>query len=248
LTTRASGEDGALPGRTQIRRVRERLGAVSADCGDRFPWRKETDPFAILLAEVLLQRTTGPHLAPRFGAILSAVPSPQALATMDPEQLGHIVSGLGLRKRVPVLIRLGKELTTIHRGRVPRSRQHLMRLPGVGRYTAAAVRCFAYAYREPIVDIGVARVLRRAFSIPQAGRINDDDQLWRVARRLMGRRSPRRHNLELLTVAQTFCRSNPACGGCPLSGCCAFARSARRPLPASWVARDASHFGQKAGF
>lgn len=205
-----------------IRKLRAALDCVQFDSGLRYPWRMQSDPFAILLAEVLLQRTTGSHVARAYSAILRVAPTPTSFAAMDPTDLARMVSCLGLRKRVPVLSALAKSIIDRHGGIVPSQLDALMGLPGVGRYTAAAVRCFAFGLSEPLVDIGIGRVLRRALGLDDSGRrINEDQALWRMATRLLGRRNARSHNLALLAVANDFCKAKPKCSGCPLNGVCA---------------------------
>jgi A/G-specific adenine glycosylase len=206
----------------QVRRFRKVIDRVVYDDGERFPWRRTRSPFQLLLAEVLLQRTTGSHVLAAYEELVRQAPTASSLAAIPETKLASSVRRLGLNKRVPVLARLGQELVRRHRGRVPRPLEELMALPGVGRYTASAVRCFAFGQHEPIVDSGIARVLRRTFDLPLGRRVTADRELWEFADRLLGKRNARRHNLALLTIAQTYCRARPKCPPCPLVRVCAF--------------------------
>lgn len=200
------------------------LRSVDVDAGDLFPWRASRDPYVILLAEVLLQRTRGPNVAKHFRSIVEELPNAARLARSEVEEIERVIAPLGLRKRAGLLKRLGAELVDRYDGSVPRRSEDLLRLPGIGPYAASGVRCFAYGERAAIVDVGIARIIRRCLNLPETRRINEDPELWTVAEALLPSRGFRRHNLALLTVADRHCRVRPRCEPCPLLPVCRHGR------------------------
>ncbi len=213
-----------LPSTSYRAVFRRRLKSIPIDEGDLFPWRASRDPYVVLLSEVLLQRTRGPNVAKRFSGILARLPDPESLATTSVTGIARTIQALGLRKRAPLLQRLGRTLIRDFGGAIPRTDEELTGLPGVGRYGANAVRCFAYDDRVAIVDAGIGRVIRRCLDLPSEKRVNQDHRLWTIAQALLPRNGHRRHNLALLAVADTFCRSRPRCDLCPLLPICAYGR------------------------
>ena len=216
----------------------EHLRSVDVDDGDLFPWRASRDPYVVLLAEVLLQRTRGQNVANHFQRILRELPHATRLARAEVDEIERVIAPLGLMKRAGLLKRLGAALLEEHAGFVPRSSQDLQRLPGVGPYGAGAVRCFAYGERTAIVDAGIARIIRRCLDLPTTRRVNEDPELWAIAESLLPRRGFRRHNLALLAVADRYCRVRPHCDPCPLRPVCRYGRKqvvvaalGRRKLP-----------------
>lgn len=207
------------------------LRTVSVDEGKLFPWRASRDAYLVLLAEVLLQRTRGPNVARHFAAIIGQVPNATCLAHTPVDRIERAISALGLKKRARLLKRLGIELTERYDGSVPRRSDDLLKLPGVGPYSANAVRCFAYGERAAIVDAGIARVIRRCLNLPATRRVNEDRELWALAESLLPRRGVRRHNLALLAIADSYCRVEPRCDLCPLVQLCRYGRT-RSPVGA----------------
>jgi A/G-specific adenine glycosylase len=220
--------DTSLPTRSQRATFRRAMTRVEVEGGDRFPWRSSRDPYVLLLAEVLLQRTRGPNVAAHFERIVSEFPTAPALAMASISRIAREIAPLGLRKRATILKRLGEELVTQYGGVVPPGYEELLALPGVGPYAANALQCFSYGRRTAIVDAGIARILRRYFDRPHERRVNADRDLWALARLLLPAKGADRHNLALLTVAQNNCLTKPRCENCVLHSSCSFARDARR--------------------
>jgi A/G-specific adenine glycosylase len=189
--------------------------------GRWFPWRGHTDPYAILVGEVLLQRTRADLVAPVFTHFLARLPTSRHLAVADPELIKTLTEPLGLRKRQPLLPALGRDLVDRHGGEVPRDLKDLLALPLVGPYVARAVRCMAYGEQEPMVDGGVVRVIRRLVGAEApTSRAHNDDLVIETVQRLLGE-DPRKLNLALIDLSATVCRRVPRCDNCPLVGVCA---------------------------
>lgn len=143
---------------TWVRRVLARRGAAHFGL---YPWHGSDDPYVVLLAEVLLQRTKRVVVARVLPAFLEAAPDPGALAGSDPAELAEILRPTGLTSRAQRLPSLGAALAEL--GGVPRERDALLALPGVGEYVADAVLLYAYGIPTFPLDRNVQRVLTRVF-------------------------------------------------------------------------------------
>lgn len=231
-------EAAAFPTTPFRRAFRRRLHKVDVDEGLAFPWRASREPYEILLAEVLLQRTRGPNVARHFREILHRAPNAGSLAAMKVGEIQSLIAPLGLLKRAVLLQRLGRALMERFHGSVPDRSDELRLLPGVGPYAAGAVLCFAFARRVAIVDSGIARIIRRCLGLSARRRVNEDPELWSIAEALLPRRDHRRHNLALLAVADQHCRVRPRCECCPLRSLC---NHGRDRAPAAVGTRRASN-------
>lgn len=185
-----------------------------------FPWREQTDPYRVLVGEILLQRTRGEHVVETYQRFIERWPNPETLAGASRRQIATVIRPLGLAKRAPLLKRLGQTLTNL--GDVPRNPAALLELPSVGPYAAHAVPVFALRRNLPLVDWVIARVLRRYFGLPEGRRPNGDRQLWELAARLVESGRARDVWLGTLDFAAAVCRPRPLCPECPLREDCTF--------------------------
>ena len=210
--------------------------AWSRTHGRSFPWRERRDPYAILIGEVLLQRTRGENVAPVYDEFLGRWPEPANLARARESSIASVIRPLGLAKRAPMLRDLGRAL--VSRGSTQLTDPaELLSLPGVGPYTAHAVLVFAMDRTLPLVDWVIARVLRRYFGLKESRRPNADGELWALAARLA--RPSRARDLWLATLdfAAAVCRPTPICAGCPLESSCAYVAPAEVMAPTPRIAR-----------
>jgi A/G-specific adenine glycosylase len=183
-----------------------------------FPWRSRQDPYAVLIGEILLQRTRGEHVAPVYGEFLRRWPSPERLARARVKTIESVIRPLGLVKRAPMLSRLARTIVDI--GGIPVEPSRLEELPGVGRYAAHSVPVFALNRDLPVVDWVIGRVLRRYFGLANNRRPNQDQQLWDLAARLAEPGSARELWLGTLDFAASVCKPRPLCLTCPLQTSC----------------------------
>ena len=131
--------------------------------GRDLPWRRTRDPYHIVVSEFMLQQTQVSRVEAYYHRFLERYPSIEALAAAPAAMVRESWEGLGYYRRAANLHRLAQTVVEEHGGVVPADPAVLARLPGVGRYTAGAVACFAYERATPAVDTNVARVIRRAF-------------------------------------------------------------------------------------
>ena len=212
---------GLLDGRARFRTALARWFAKS---GKDYPWRRTHDPYAILVSEVMLQQTQiatvlGKGYYTRF---LAAFPDLRALAAADDASLLKAWEGLGYYRRVRMLRETARAVLTDNRGVFPQDLEDLLKLPGVGPYTAGALRAFAFNLPAVLVDGNVARVLARLFDF--AAPIDDAAGLRQIhewAEALADPKRPRIHHAALMELGQTHCRpGTPDCPQCPVARFC----------------------------
>lgn len=188
-----------------------------------FPWRQTTDPYAILIAEMMLRRTQARQVAPVYQAFLSRFPTPQALAAAPPQEVEALLRPLGLAWRVPAFQGMARQLVERYDGRVPCDRQALLSLPGVGDYVADAVRCLAFGHPVALVDSNTVRVAGRYFGFPVNAESRRRKAVRQAVARLVDPSAPRESNLALLDFAALVCRARqPRHDRCPVADRCAF--------------------------
>lgn len=219
--------DQALPSRRLVpnpRVVRTRLLRWARGNLRSFPWRSTTEPYPILIAEVLLRKTAARAVPPVYEEFLRRIPTPHALARSSVNDLQSILAPLGLSaQRAAQLSILGRALE--NHGGVPREAGPLASLPGIGPYATAAVRCFAFGEPVPMVDTNVARVITRVFAIkPSRFEARRCPLVWGAAAQLVRpSKVPRRLNWAILDLAATLCKPrSPLCSLCPLVDRCRF--------------------------
>jgi A/G-specific adenine glycosylase len=188
-----------------------------------FPWRETSDPYSVLIGELLLQRTRRENVSPVYKRFLARWPSAEALSRARPAALASTIRPLGLTKRAGILKSLGRELASMPS--IPSDPKALQELPGVGPYSANAVAIFARGRNLPLVDWVIARVLRRYFGLTSGARPNQDAALWATASSLASRGTARQLWLATLDFAAAICRPKPQCGVCPLVKSCRYAQS-----------------------
>lgn len=192
-----------------------------ARCGRDLPWRRSRDPWEILVAEAMLQQTQVARVLDRWPRFLHRFPTVEVGAAAPVSAVIDEWSGLGYNRRAVSLHRCARIVVDDHGGRFPVDRSVLLDLPGVGPYTARAIRVFAFELDDAVVDTNVARILARVTGRP-LGRAE--------AQRLADAAVPAGRgwdwNQALLDIGAGHCRAGtPRCEGCPLVGCCAWHRS-----------------------
>ena len=184
-----------------------------------FPWRDEADPFRVLVAEVLLQRSRGGTVAKVYEDLFARWPSAVALSGADVDEVRSVIRPLGLVRRAETLRKLAAAV--VERGAVPSRVADLQALPGVGRYAASATAAVAFGRPVPTVDGVSARVYRRYFDLPSEVPAADDERLWSVVAEVTPWRAVREWNWAVLDLAAAICLPKvPRCPACPLRATC----------------------------
>jgi len=211
------------------RQFQEALLAWFREAQRAFPWRVTSDPYAILVAEKLLQQTVARHtVITAYEKILGDYPTPEHLCQADIAILEDIVHPLGFKYRAMELRGMACELVARHGGEIPRDLTKLLALPGVGDYTARAVMSFAFGDDVPVVDTNVARFLYRIYGLPGALPANParKKQLLDLAQNLVPTGKSRDFNLAVLDLCAEICKpTNPRCVECPVQLYCVYGSS-----------------------
>jgi len=191
------------------------------------PWRKTRDPYRIWLSEIMLQQTRVAAVLEHYRLFLKRFPDVQTLAAASESAVLAAWSGLGYYRRARMLRQCAQKIVAEHRGRFPQTSEALQTLPGIGRYTAAALASIAFAEPVAVVDGNVERVLQRL-----AGRSLTSEDMWRRAQALLSKCRPADFNQAMMELGAMVCTPRqPKCGACPLRKWCATKGEAPRTTP-----------------
>lgn len=185
------------------------------------PWRRERDPWRILVAEVMLQQTQVDRVVPKWRAFLDAFPTPADCADAALGDVLRLWQGLGYPRRARNL-HTAAGAVAANGGTFPDSVEALLELPGVGPYTARALLAFAFERDVGVVDTNIARILarttgerltpKRAQAAADAHVPDGHGWIW---------------NQVIMDLGAAVCRPQPRCGDCPISAACAWSRRGR---------------------
>ncbi|RLG90598.1 MAG: A/G-specific adenine glycosylase [Candidatus Hecatellales archaeon] len=194
------------------------------------PWRRTSSPWQVLLAAVLLRKTTAQQVASIYPQLIEKFPDPASMADADEEELKKIIQPLGIEhQRARLLKELAKKLVEQYGGKVPKNLDQLKTLPGVGDYTAREVLCLAYQQAQPLLDRNMIRILERALGIKsEKKRPHTDKTLWKKAEELTPKdpETAKAFNLGILDLANKICTPRkPNCPACPIKSICKYSRS-----------------------
>lgn len=209
--------------------------------GRDYPWRRTTDPYAILVSEVMLQQTRIATVLGRgyYGNWMAAFPDVTALAEASEKEVLRAWEGLGYYSRARNLQKTAQAVCQLPGAAFPRTERELLALPGIGRYTAGALLSFAWNLPAPVVDGNVMRVLARLLGCyDPVDQSPTRELLWNWAGQLLSQSDPRIHNSALMELGQQICTpGRPACLLCPLQEHCLSAGPAAAALPVKSPAR-----------
>jgi A/G-specific adenine glycosylase len=204
--------------------------------GRDLPWRHTRDPYAILVSEVMLQQTPVTTVLPRYRQWLRRFSGFKTLARATQNDVLHAWQGLGYYARARNLHTSAKVIAKDHAARFPTSIDAMRHLPGIGKYTAHAVACFAFEQPVPIVEANTARVLSRLFNLQipvdlGAGR----EALWDRAASLIPKRSAPDYNSALIDLGALVCLPRPKCAVCPVKPFCSATHPEKLPIKKTGV-------------
>jgi len=205
------------------RQFQQRLRQWYRRYGRDLPWRRTTDPYAILVSEVMLQQTQVERVLDYYRRFLARFPTVAALAAASVDAVLAAWQGLGYYRRARHLHLAAQQIMAQHQGKFPDTFEAVAALPGVGRYTAGAVLCFAFGKRAPILDTNVQRVLERLFvRRPAASPHAMQKRLWRLAEEVLPQGAEAWViNQAMMDLGATLCTArNPRCTQCCLQAIC----------------------------
>jgi A/G-specific adenine glycosylase len=194
-------------------------------CGrTHLPWRRTRDPYAVVVAEFMLQQTQVERVLPLYVLFLERFPTFGALAASDAGDVMRAWRGLGYNSRAQRLRLLAQTVVRQHGGTLPRDRDALLVLPGIGPYTAAAVRAFAFDENDVALDTNIRRVVHRLhFGLEFPARAGDR-AIDAAAAAMVAPGRGHDWNSAMMDLGSTICTSRaPRCPLCPLQTHCAAA-------------------------
>ncbi len=203
---------------TFARRVIKWFDANARD----LPWRRRRTPYRVWLSEMMLQQTQVEAVIPYFRRFTTRFPSLKALADASLDEVLKMWEGLGYYARARNLHQAAQIVRHELGGRFPRSVDGLMKLPGVGRYSAGAIASIAFGINAPVLDGNVARVLCRVFGIHRDPREpKTRAELWSLAESLLPQGQAGEFNEALMELGATVCTPrSPRCNACPIAPMC----------------------------
>jgi A/G-specific adenine glycosylase len=197
-----------------------------------FPWRYDTNPYHVLIAEMMLRRTQARQVIVVYKRFIAKYPDVASLNAASSDEVMEILHPLGLSWRAANFKRLATELVTLYGGNIPRDRQTLLSLTGVGPYVADAVRCFAFNEPSTLIDTNTVRVAARYFGFNYNPESRRRPAVILAASHLVNQLEPARSNYALLDFAATVCRArDPIHSICPLASHCAYYKQLSNAQP-----------------
>src|SRR5579863_5671613 len=231
----------------------ERLRAASVRLLDWYtqnhrdlPWRRSRDPYAIWVAEIMLQQTRVAVVVERYREFMARFPTLVSLALAPEQDVLAMWSGLGYYRRARMLHRAAQFVSTNLGGNLPAKAEELRALPGIGAYTAAAVASIAFGEPVAVVDGNVERVLCRFEGWGAGSRKGGGTALRRkvevLAQRFLDRSRPGDFNQAMMELGATVCTPrNPLCAECPLMAECKTRGEHKTTRRASMTSRIAGY-------
>ena len=233
-----------------FRQFADRLTAWLAQEQRDLPWRSgpagARDPYAVWVSEVMAQQTQLAVVVGYFKRWMARFPTVESLAAADQQDVLKLWEGLGYYSRARNLHSAAQIVAYEFDGELPRTRRELLRLPGIGEYTAGAILSLAFGLPEPVLDGNVKRVFSRLWDIEEAIDARATEQrLWKYAQEMVGASSrPGAVNEGLMELGALLCRPRtPLCPDCPLqANCLAYARGVEKLRPVRSARKETPHF------
>ncbi|MEM3467048.1 MAG: hypothetical protein QXO71_07285 [Candidatus Jordarchaeaceae archaeon] len=186
-----------------------------------FPWRKKRTPYAVLLAEVLLRRTTAKAVCRIYEPLIEKYPNVYSLSHAEVKDLEKMLSVVGYNKqRALILKEMAKFIISEYGGKIPNKKEELMNIPHIGNYIAGAILSLGYGIPSAMVDSNVQRIIGRVFSrtLPTKGKRK---AIVEVAEAIVPGKNHELFNFAMLDLGALICKYNEKiCQKCPLSTIC----------------------------
>jgi A/G-specific adenine glycosylase len=205
-----------------ITSLHDRLIAWFEANKEDLPWRRSRSPYHVWLAEIMLQQTQVATVVPYYERFLSQFPTIETLAEAPLGEVLKAWEGLGYYSRARNLHRTAQIVTQVYSGEFPSHLDDLLKLPGIGRYTAGAIASLAFGLDVAVLDGNVIRVLTRLFNLADDITLASTRQrLWHLAESLLPTSRAGPWNEGLMELGRRVCTPrSPACSACPLAELC----------------------------
>jgi A/G-specific adenine glycosylase len=222
----------ALDGK-RIRIFQRKLLQWYALYGRDLPWRHTSDPYHILVSEMMLHQTQVARVIEKYNEWLAIYPTFEALAAVPLDEVRQLWRPLGYNFRPERLHKIAKFVVDELDGKLPNQLDELMAFRGIGRYTAGAVLSFAFHQDAPIVDTNVRRLITRIFGIrgnPTCVAVKR--RIWQLAEEMIPAGKAYVFNQALIDFGALVCTArDPACSSCFINEMCAWRHSGKQRMP-----------------
>lgn len=223
-----------FPDEPWLRAFRRRLVAWYGKHARQLPWRQTRDAYRVWISEIMLQQTQVATVIPYFHRFIEALPTVGHLAAADEQQVLRLWEGLGYYRRARQLHAAAKVIVAEHGGQFPTDPADIGKLPGIGRYTAAAIASIAFGARAAILEANTRRLYARLLA--ERGELESSAaqaRLWSFAEHLLPRQDCGTFNQALMELGATLCTSRlPQCAACPVAELCpTFAQGLQEEIP-----------------
>ena len=223
VSEEATSANGLEPDAAKAEAVRGALIPWFEENGRDLPWRRTRDPWRILVSEVMLQQIQVARAVPFYESFVALFPTPRALSEAPLSEAIRAWGDLGRYRRVVSLHRTARLIVEEHGGEVPSDPEALLKLPGVGPYTAGAVACFAFERDAHFLDTNIRRVLHRLFlgaEVPEPKA--KESQLLGLAEAMVPRDRAWGWGQSVMELGALRCKARkPLCAACPVGELCA---------------------------
>lgn len=205
-----------------LRNFRRRLMAWYGTNARQLPWRQTRDPYRVWISEIMLQQTQVATVIPYFQRFVETLPTVEHLAAADEQQVLRLWEGLGYYRRARQLHAAAKTIVAEHAGQFPSDQTAIAKLPGIGRYTAAAIASIAFGARAAILEANTRRLYARLLA--HRGELESSAaqaRLWSFAEHLLPKQDCGTFNQALMELGATICQPrSPQCEACPVAELC----------------------------
>lgn len=190
----------------------------------KFPWRDTSDPYKIIIAEVMLHRTKADQVKNVYEEFILKYPDFESIIRASREAIKSDLKSLGLFWRADLLYDMASEIVQRYEGKLPLEKKKLLALPGIGNYISAAILCFGFNLPEPVLDTNTVRVLGRIFELNITDSSRRSKLFYEIMYDLVNFWDPRTISFSLIDFANEVCISGekPRCEICPLKDICKF--------------------------
>ncbi|HJZ48348.1 MAG TPA: A/G-specific adenine glycosylase [Roseiflexaceae bacterium] len=201
--------------------IRTALLEWYAAYGRNLPWRHTRDPYQIMVSEIMLQQTQVDRVMPKYRRFLELFPTLEALAAAPTADVIRAWTGLGYNRRAVNMQRAARAVLHEHSGQFPRDLAALLKLPGIGPYTAGALACFAFEQDVAFLDTNIRRVVQRLFVGPEESTPASEAQLLTLAETAVPPGRGWAWNQAIMELGALICTAAaPACWRCPVQMHC----------------------------
>jgi len=186
------------------------------------PWRRDTRPYSVWVSEIMLQQTRVETVIPYYENWIQKFPTVKALASAEEQDVLNAWEGLGYYSRARNMLKTACLVCEQYDGKIPGEAKELLQLPGIGKYTAAAISSIAFGADEAVLDGNVKRVLARVFRFSDAANTpSGEKKLWSLADSLLPKGRASEYNQAVMDLGATICvPKNPNCDDCPVAQIC----------------------------